>query len=244
MTLNRPYLTFVLVLLLGCSSSQTSNQRQEENDTMKPIELSENERIFWVNSLRVPCTGVGDQRCLQIQRGEVVQPGGWENFYASIDDFDFEEGYTYQLVVREDRLSAEQVPADASSIQYTLVRVLDKQFDPTLRLNDIWILETLHGQPIDTSQLMKQPYMEVHLADRRVMGHDGCNNFNGAIQQVDSTSLILGPIAGTRKMCPRMEVPDQFNQLLNQVRSYQLRALTLLLYDEQENELMSFIKTD
>jgi heat shock protein HslJ len=76
------------------------------------------------------------------------------------------------------------------------------------------------------------------------MGVDGCNHFNGPIRQVDSTMLVFGPIAGTRKMCVHMQVPDRFNQLLNQVRSYQLRELKLFLYDEQQNELMSFQKTD
>lgn len=238
-------ISIFLLVLIGCTFTQHTDQlTAKESATKQPHEMKNDEKIYWVNSLRVPCTGVGAQRCLQIQRGETMQPDGWESFYSSIQGFEFEEGYQYQLVVREDSLPAEQVPADASSIQYTLVRVLNKQFDPTVRLNDIWMLETLNGQPIDSAQLVKQPYLEIHLADRQVMGHDGCNNFNGTIRQVDSMVIVLGPIAGTRKMCPDMQIPDQFDQLLNQITTYRIEMGILYLYDQQGNGLMSLGKTD
>jgi len=49
--------------------------------------------------------------------------------------------------VREGDKTAQATPADASSKRYTLVQVLDKQPDNKLRLNDIWVLETIQGKP-------------------------------------------------------------------------------------------------
>ncbi|MEK6481057.1 DUF4377 domain-containing protein [Catalinimonas sp. 4WD22] len=208
------------------------------------IQLGENEKIYWVNSLKAPCEGIAPMHCLQVQQGKSMQEDKWELFYASIEGFDFEAGYVYQLVVREENLPAAQVPEDASSIRYSLVRIISKEGDSKIRLHDIWVLESMEAEPIDESKINDRPRLEIHLPEMRVMGFDGCNNFNGSIKQVDSAQLVFGPIAGTRKLCNQMDVPDQFNALLNQVNSYKVENLKLYLYNKQGNEILSFQKTD
>jgi hypothetical protein len=96
--------------------------------------LSE-EVIYHVNSYRVPCVGVAPMRCLQVQRGDPATRE-WQYFYSQIRGFDFQPGYRYRLLVRETRLPPEQVPADASSIRYELVEVLEMTADPRLSTED------------------------------------------------------------------------------------------------------------
>lgn len=195
---------------------------------------------MWVNSHKSDCTGVAKTECLLIQRGENIDPSAWENFYSPIQGFEFESGYLYKLKVKEEQL--ENAPADASSIKYTLVKVLQKEVDPTFRLNDIWVCTSLFGK--DIGQTEKSITLEIHLKDKRVMGNDGCNNFNGGITTVSQDILKIGPIASTRMMCQEMEMSDKFNKALNKVEKYEIKEMTLYLYCEEGNELMTLKKVD
>ncbi|MNC83485.1 hypothetical protein D3C75_1374700 [compost metagenome] len=46
-------------------------------------------------------------------------------FYQQIEGFTFEPGFRYQLEVRTEQLT--DVPADASSVRYQLIKVVSKQ---------------------------------------------------------------------------------------------------------------------
>ena len=77
---------------------------------------------FYVGPELVDCVGVGPQKCMLVK----TEPDGeYQNFYARIEGFEFEEGYTYELLVQVDQV--ENPPADASSLAYTLLEVVDKQ---------------------------------------------------------------------------------------------------------------------
>ncbi|MFF0533044.1 DUF4377 domain-containing protein [Nocardia amikacinitolerans] len=68
------------------------------------------------------CTGVAPMECLQIRRD---QNGPWELFYGSIDGFEFQPGNHYRL--RIEQTSVDHPPADASSVPWRLVEVLEKR---------------------------------------------------------------------------------------------------------------------
>lgn len=91
----------------------------------KTFELADNEVIFWVNSTTKDRVGVAPTECLEVQEAEELNPEKWTLFYSAIEGFDFEEGYIYKLVVKKEKHS-EKIPADASSIRYTLVDQLEK----------------------------------------------------------------------------------------------------------------------
>lgn len=46
-------------------------------------------------------------------------------FYQQIEGFTFEPGFRYQLEVRTEQLT--DVPADASSVRYQLIKVVSKE---------------------------------------------------------------------------------------------------------------------
>ncbi len=79
-------------------------------------ENDENLLTFNIEPERKPCTGEGEMECL-IVNGEY--------FYDSIDGFEFESGYSYELIV--ERTERESVPADASVYEYRLVEVVSKE---------------------------------------------------------------------------------------------------------------------
>ncbi|MEJ2163102.1 MAG: DUF4377 domain-containing protein, partial [Robiginitalea sp.] len=197
---------------------------------------------YWVNSYRVPCTGVAPMECLQVRKEGSDQ---WQFFYSNIIGFDYEPGYLYRIRVKEEALDPAEVPADASSIKYTLVSVEEKVGDPKLRINDIWVLSKLDGRQPQDEELtdLKRPYIEFHLRDGRYMGTDGCNTFRGTIKSIGDRELLLGPAMGTKMSCVDMSLPNAFLSLLSRCDSFQIDHGVLRLL-EGNTELLEFQKTD
>ena len=76
---------------------------------------------LYINSQLVDCVGVGPMQCMQV-RSDEQQP--WTFFYRQIEGFEFEPGYQYQLSVSKEQLT--DVPADASSLRYQLIKEVSK----------------------------------------------------------------------------------------------------------------------
>lgn len=107
MTRNLFLLAAIMGLMLSsCNFSQKSN-----------------ERSVLIGPYTQPCTaGTFETECMQIKWTK-DQPE-WEYFYGQIEGFNFEKGYEYELIVREEKV--ENPPADASSVKYILVKEVSK----------------------------------------------------------------------------------------------------------------------
>ena len=90
-------------------------------------------------------------------------------------------------------------------------RSLENQ--PDYRLNDIWILQSIDGQPVRISA--KQPTLEINLKENRTFGQAGCNTFRGNVT-VDNQFVTFGPLAATKMMCPDMNTQNQYLALLSE----------------------------
>lgn len=227
-------LSLGLMLMCSCASQKSGYQPGSSQGT-----------IFWINSTQVDCMGVGPMQCLLVQRREVIDEEEWALFYDGIEGFEFEPGYRYKLLIKTDTLPQEQVPADGSSIRYTLLEVLEKTQDSRLRLHDIWALTHIDGQPIkEPMEGMERPRLEIQVAAMKAMGTDGCNGFNGGIQTLTESALVFGPLASTMMMCPDMSLANPFNRAMREVQAYQLKGLELILKREDSKEILRFRKVD
>ena len=90
------------VALTGCSDS---------TDTTR----------LWIGPERVECEGMAPMTCLQVAESE---DGDYQLFYDTIEAFDYQEGTSY--VIDVSITEVENPPADASSLQYTLVEVVEE----------------------------------------------------------------------------------------------------------------------
>ena len=226
-------LAIFLPLVLVSLSVSCGSVKNEEMNTF----------TYWVNSQRVPCTGVGPMECLEVRK---EGSDTWELFYSQIEGFQYEPGYLFRIRVQEEKLDPSLVPADASSIKYTLVSVEEKVPDPKLRINDIWMLREIEGRKVPEGVLtggLQRPYIEFHLPDSRYMGTDGCNTFRGSIVSVGDRELRMGPAMSTRMSCGDMNIPNTFMKLLSRVDAYETSEDTLILL-EGNTELFKFAKTD
>jgi hypothetical protein len=87
----------------------------------------DSERILTlhVGPQTVDCVGVGPQQCLLVKERSTDQ---WTYFYDSIQGFTFEPGYLYVLQVR--RRTVRNPPADGSSAEYHLLKVVSREPAP------------------------------------------------------------------------------------------------------------------
>ena len=223
------FFLFTVAIFLSCSRG--------DNQT--------NQHIYWVNSTKASCVGMAPTKCLQTQKSETLDPLAWKSFHWPIKGFEYEPGYIYKIVVKERHLDPDNVPADASSIEYTLVEILEKKQDMKLGVNDIWIVDHINGEILMANATgITLPHLEINVGDMRYMGSDGCNNYNGGIIELDEHTVRFGVAAGTRMMCVDMTIPDLFNATLPEVKSWEIQKNKLHLYDADGKELMQLKKSD
>lgn len=227
------FIAFVLILLTFSCATFKANKT--------------NHVIYWVDSTKIPCTGVGPMQCLKIQKGETINEENWQNFYSTIEGFEFEAGYIYKLIVNEESKSKKNLAADASTISYTLIKELEKQLDNKFLINNIWLVESINGetpQKKNTEHKLTIPQIEFNVAEMKVNGTDGCNNFFGSIKKIDAEELIFSPLASTKKACIGTDIPNKFNSALGKTSSYKIENFKLILFDAENNKILIFRKKD
>jgi len=82
---------------------------------------SKNVTRYTVASEYGDCVGVAPQKCLLVKKQNQTD---WEFFYSSIQGFNYQEGNEYVIDVSEEKI--QNVPADASSIMYKLVKEVSR----------------------------------------------------------------------------------------------------------------------
>lgn len=221
---NLMLISFFMLLLSSCSTQS-------------------NELIYHVNSHTVDCSGVAPMKCMLIQKGEEFNDEQWQNFYSKIDGFTFEAGYLYKLLVREEKV--ENPPADASSIKYNLIKILEKKEDPRFLVNGSWDVFKIDNNIIKVKRIRGAgtiPRLEFNIGEMVISGNDGCNNLFGTIIEMDAEALTFSPLAGTRKMCPNMSIADAFNNAMLQISKYKLVQNNLLLLNENNSTMLELNK--
>ena len=225
----------VLVLVLLLASCETQKK------------VSTNPYVMWVRGIKVDCTGIGQMKCMQVQKNDFIEPGKWQNFYGKIEGFQFQYGNLSKLMVSEEELDPSKIPADGSSMKYKMVELLEKKPDPIFELHDIWKIEAIGSLVIQNpgnNSNFTAPSIEINLTEMKIMGNDGCNQFFGPVKNVEEGIIQFGNIAGTMKICVNMEIPDNFNKAMTQVKKYKRDGLILYFLAERGNELLRFKKVD
>lgn len=106
-------------------------------------------KTIYIGPETLSCSaGVMQKECLQVKWSKEQKE--WEFFYHDIADFDYELGYIYTLSVEVNEV--ENPPADASSLSYRLVKLLDKKAVCTSHLSKEEVLSKLK-----TEGLLLQP---------------------------------------------------------------------------------------
>jgi heat shock protein HslJ len=92
--------------------------------------------LIHVSPVQQDCTGEAEMTCLVIRE---LPDGELTLFYGTIEGFEYEAGYEYQLLVNP--VSDENAPADAPALNYELIEVQAKF--PASFENKVWELQSI-----------------------------------------------------------------------------------------------------
>ncbi|ELZ5939308.1 DUF4377 domain-containing protein [Providencia vermicola] len=99
------FVSSLLFVLVGCQTVKTTD----------------NTKTFYIDSTLADCVGVAPMKCMKIKQN---QQADWELFYGTIQGFDYQPGYQYTLKVNQ--FDVANPPADAPSLRYELVEIINK----------------------------------------------------------------------------------------------------------------------
>lgn len=78
-----------------------------------------------VNHYKQTAFGEGPVLVMLVQEGDAIGTDKWNYFYDEIEGFDYHPGFVYDIQVRKKKVK--NPPQDASSIKYTLVKVISQE---------------------------------------------------------------------------------------------------------------------
>ncbi|HOI31885.1 MAG: META domain-containing protein [Bacteroidales bacterium] len=123
-------------------------------------------------------------------------------------------------------------------------RITSTTSQADIRLHDIWVLDEIDNQKLDRDSFSRGlPQLEIFVEEKRLGGHDGCNEIMGSFQTAGDT-IRFGTLATTRMLCPKMAASDNFRKLLDQQEyRFVIKSNRLILSNGDLNSLV-FKKID
>jgi len=202
-------------------------------------------KTLYVGPKLEDCTGVEAQKCLMVKESP---DGEYQNFYQTIDGFDYEEGYEYEIVVKVEKV--ENPPADGSSLKYTLEKVVSKTpvensaetgtDQPGLEGVE-WQLVSYLGDDGMTDVLEDAP-ITIEFTEGRAAGSAGCNRYF-TLYKSDGEMLTLDDKVGKTMMAcpdPVMAQEQAYLTLLPQTATYKIENGQLTLFNEDGDAILIF----
>ncbi|MFC0184547.1 Heat shock protein HslJ [Pseudarcicella hirudinis] len=227
----------LLLFLFTAFSLQAQLKGKTDNSLISPY------KKLIVADHQADCSaGAGKMKCLLVKSSPEKK---WENFYNSIDGFEYQPGFQYELLVTVSKVV--NPPADASSLKYTLRDIISKipgkkvSKKPVLSesfsvssKNITWVLTDFisKGEPVENKE--PEPNITFDFAQKRISGKGVCNRYFGKLIDQKKNKITLDGIGSTKMMCPNLDKEQIFFNLLALVTSYQLKGDRLYLYRNEE----------
>lgn len=113
----------VLCLTLSLAAINFTSQAMDSEQSI--YSGSEEVIKMRVNAHQVDCHPEADMTplCYSVQKGASIGMDNWEVLQQSIEGFNFEEGYTYDLIVK---IEFQQGKTGPERFKYTLVEIISK----------------------------------------------------------------------------------------------------------------------
>ena len=200
-------------------------------------EVKPPEKLVIVGPNRVECEGEGPQLCMLVKES---REGDWQLFYDQIEGFEFEEGYQYQIRVREEQV--ENPPAGGSSILWVLVDQYSKEKSPASDLEGVlWRMVSYRNADSEMVQSFPEVKSIAGFENGQVTGNTGCNNYNGTYD-VDGNRISFGPMASTLMACPPPETEQEQGYLsaLGMVSTFAVDGDNLEMMNEAGEVVLAY----
>lgn len=236
-------LTLIVLLAAGCAGAVTPTPESGATPEQSPMPAGETMTLY-VGPTLADCVGVAPQKCMQVKTSP---DGEYQLFYDTIQGFDYEEGYDYEITVS--RTEIENPPADASKYQYTLVEVVSKTAatggesvaSKTPLENTLWKLESIVATN-GLAPVLPNTQATAQFVAGRVGGNASCNTYFGEYQ-VDGNNLTVNVGGSTMMACEPPEMMQQemaYLDALGKTATYEISGDRLVLKDAGGNPLLSY----
>ncbi len=218
-------LAFVIVQT-GCTTAKVESTNSFEYRT----------DYIWINSYKVPCASVGKSDCYTSQTLEIPESYAWRTFYNDISGFKYQYGYLYFLKVRVDF-------ADNGSTRYALLEEVNKIKDYSLSIKNTWLVTEIFQQEVILEPGQLQPYIDLTKENGLASVNTGCNQISGTTRLTLGNQISFNLILRSKKLCPNIELEDQFLDALNKAYTYEINENDeLVVYDLESKLILKFKK--
>ncbi|MCB0131275.1 MAG: META domain-containing protein, partial [Caldilineaceae bacterium] len=238
------FVALVSLMLAACiqplepnqDGTQAPSETAGETPATNMPDASGELTTLYVGPVMADCVGVAPQYCLFVKTDPDAD---YEYFYDQIDGFDYVPGYAYELSVQV--TERENVPADASSLQYTLVDVVSSELvGPTLEEMD-WQLTAQIDDARNRVAPLSQTTVTARFEADQVTGNNSCNTYF-APYTLDGTNLTIDAGGSTMMACiPEvMEQEQSYMAALSAVGSYLIVGDELRLLNQDGRESLIY----
>jgi len=232
-------LTLLILFSLIIAACATLPQDASTADpTDSPPTADSGTKTVLVGPILVDCVGANPQQCMLVKE-DPQEP--YTYFYDQIEGFEFEPGYQYELLVLSE--DVEDPPADASSIQWSLVEELNKTPAASPLDGTLWSLAShtnTEGESLDT---LTGSEITAAFAAVELNGSAGCNNYFGSYT-IDGERIYTGMLANTEMYCMEpegvMEQESEYLATLRRADTYYVEEDQLYFFDADGNILLSY----
>ena len=231
-----------MIALAACQPIMPPQDGATQEPAAQDAAPAGQEVTLYVGPELVDCVGVGPMKCMLVKENPEED---YKYFYSQIEGFEFEPGYEYELRVLV--TPVENAPADASSLQYTLIEVVSKE--PVVAESAesagiegaTWQLVSVAD---DSGALVEVPAgveATATFADGTVSGSSGCNNYSASYTlDGDSLSIMPGPMTMMACPEPQMSVEMQLMAAYGATASFAISDGQLTLLDGTGNPVATF----
>lgn len=221
--------TLALVLMVAVACVPVTQPAVPQQDAT--------ERIVYVGPTLVDCEGEGPQKCMLVKEDPNEEYG---LFYDTIEGFDFVEGNEFVLRVAETEVS--NPPVGGSSLQWTLIEVIEETPVAAPLAGTLWSLQTYVNEDGEMVEVLPESEISIQFDEQGLYGNSGCNQFSGSYTSDGGTLDVAEPMASTMMACPDplMMQERDFFAALGRVASYTIDENQLTLTDADGSALMVF----
>ncbi|MGJ3239032.1 MAG: DUF4377 domain-containing protein [Anaerolineae bacterium] len=175
----------------------------------------DNERLLHIGPYTQECVGVAPQDCLVVR---FEDEDALSLFYDNIEGFTFEEGFEYILRVAVDE--REDVPADASSLTYTLIEI-EQQLPASLE-GKVWELQTLYEIEVEETDR----YTLVFSSEEEAGMRADCNS---VVAEWERDPFSITTTISTMALCPEDSLDTDYLTALESATLFTVENGELIL---------------
>lgn len=108
------------------------------------------------------------------------------------------------------------------------------------QLYDIWLLNKIKGEEL---VFARQLMLEINTEKLSFLGNANCNRIFGELN-LNKNLVNFKNIGATRMACDELNLENDYLALLQNVKSFQIKNMRLLLFNEKGNLILEYQKVD